>query len=138
MNINLDFMAWRKVALVLSAFLIVISLVSIVSKQLNYGLDFTGGTLVELKYPKPIEVGYIRSALNQAGYEGVQVVHFGSMQDILIKLPGSVSDTLGVEIIAVLKEETTQDIILRRIEYVWSILLDSYTVWIPLMYLEGI
>ena len=118
MNINLDFMAWRKVALVLSAFLIVISLVSIVSKQLNYGLDFTGGTLVELQYPKPIEVGYIRSALNQAGYEGVQVVHFGSMQDILIKLPGSVSDTLGVEINAVLKEETTQDIILRRIEYV--------------------
>ena len=118
MNINLDFMAWRKVALILSAFLIVISLVSIATKQLNYGLDFTGGTLVELQYPKSIEVGYIRSALNQAGYEGVQVVHFGSMQDILIKLPGSVSDTLGVEIIAVLKEETTQDIILRRIEYV--------------------
>ena len=91
MNINLDFMAWRKVALVLSAFLIVISLVSIVSKQLNYGLDFTGGTLVELQYPKPIEVGYIRSALNQAGYEGV--LHGQGRQPVRLHSP-----TRGAEV----------------------------------------
>jgi len=118
MNLNIDFMAWRKLAVIFSIFLVVVSLGSLLSKQLNYGLDFTGGTLVELHYPEPIEVGYVRTSLNQAGYDGVQVVHFGSMQDILIKLPGSVSDTLGVEIIQVLKEETFQNIILRRIEYV--------------------
>ena len=89
MNLNIDFMAWRKLAVIFSIFLVVVSLGSLLSKQLNYGLDFTGGTLVELHYPEPIEVGYVRTSLNQAGYDGVQVVHFGSMQANNIALPPS-------------------------------------------------
>lgn len=118
MNFNIDFMAWRKIALSVSIILATVSILSLSLKQLNYGLDFTGGSLVELHYPKEIEVGNIRQSLTNAGYEGAQVALFGSTQDVLIKLPGSVSDTLGAEIIQVLRQESSEDIDLRRIEYV--------------------
>ncbi len=118
MNLNIDFMAWRKIALSVSIILATVSILSLSLKQLNYGLDFTGGSLVELHYPNEIEVGNIRQSLTNAGYEGAQVALFGSTQDVLIKLPGSVSDTLGAEIIQVLRQESSEDIDLRRIEYV--------------------
>jgi len=118
MNFNIDFMSWRKIALSASIILATVSILSLSLKQLNYGLDFTGGSLVELHYPKEIEVGNIRQSLTNAGYEGAQVALFGSTQDVLIKLPGSVSDTLGAEIIQVLRQESSEDIDLRRIEYV--------------------
>ena len=118
MNFNIDFMSWRKIALFVSIILATVSILSLSLKQLNYGLDFTGGSLVELHYPKEIEVGNIRQSLTNAGYEGAQVALFGSTQDVLIKLPGSVSDTLGAEIIQVLRQESSEDIDLRRIEYV--------------------
>ena len=118
MNFNIDFMAWRKIALSVSIILTTVSILSLSLKQLNYGLDFTGGSLVELHYPKEIEVANIRQSLTNAGYEGAQVALFGSTQDVLIKLPGSVSDTLGAEIIQVLRQESSEDIVLRRIEYV--------------------
>jgi len=92
MNFNIDFMSWRKIALSASIILATVSILSLSLKQLNYGLDFTGGSLVELHYPKEIEVANIRQSLTNAGYEGAQVALFGSTQDVLIKLPGSVSD----------------------------------------------
>ena len=118
MNFNIDFMAWRKIALGVSIILVIVSILSLGLKQLNYGLDFTGGSLVELHYPKEVKVGDIRQSLTEAGYEGAQVALFGSTQDVLIKLPGSVSDTLGTEIIEVLRKETSEQIDLRRIEFV--------------------
>ena len=118
MNFNIDFMSWRKIALSASIILATVSILSLSLKQLNYGLDFTGGSLVELHYPNEIEVGNIRQSLTNAGYEGAQVALFGSTQDVLIKLPGSVSDTLGAEIIQVLRQESSEDIVLRRVEYV--------------------
>jgi preprotein translocase subunit SecF len=111
-------MSWRKIALSASIILATVSILSLSLKQLNYGLDFTGGSLVELHYPKEIEVANIRQSLTNAGYEGAQVALFGSTQDVLIKLPGSVSDTLGAEIIQVLRQESSEDIVLRRVEYV--------------------
>lgn len=118
MNFNIDFMSWRKIALSISIILATVSILSLSLKQLNYGLDFTGGSLVELHYPKEIEVANIRQSLTNAGYEGAEVALFGSTQDVLIKLPGSVSDTLGAEIIQVLRQESSEDIVLRRVEYV--------------------
>ena len=118
MNFNIDFMAWRKIALGASLLLLFISVTSLFVKQLNYGLDFTGGSLVELHYPQEVQVGEVRESLTKAGFKGAQVVLFGSTQDVLIKLPGSVSDTLGAEIIQVLRQETSDEILLRRVEYV--------------------
>ena len=119
MNFNIDFLAWRKIALVLSSIFLLVSLSSLFLKELNWGLDFTGGTLVELSYPNEANIPQIRQNLIQGGFEGAQVANFGSSREVLIKLPGSVSDSLGSEIVSLLStsnEGKTVD--LRRIEYV--------------------
>ena len=119
MNFNIDFLAWIKIALVLSSIFLLVSLSSLFLKELNWGLDFTGGTLVELSYPNEANIPQIRQNLIQGGFEGAQVANFGSSREVLIKLPGTVSDSLGSEIVSLLStsnEGKTVD--LRRIEYV--------------------
>ena len=119
MNFNIDFLAWRKLALGISLFLVIGSITSLIIKELNFGLDFTGGTLVELSYPSGAEVNSIRDTLRTGGYEGAQVANFGSNKEVLIKLPGTISDSLGSEIVSILKQKNIeQNIELRRIEYV--------------------
>ena len=119
MNFNIDFLAWRKLALGISLFLVIGSITSLIIKELNFGLDFTGGTLVELSYPNGVEVNAIRDTLSTGGYEGAQVANFGSNKEVLIKLPGTISDSLGSEIVSILKQKNIeQNIELRRIEYV--------------------
>ena len=119
MNLNIDFLAWRKVALGFSITLLIISLASLYLKNLNFGLDFTGGTLVELNYPTKVDLSLIRDTLNNAGYEGAQVANFGSDREVLIKLSGTASDQLGAEILDLLKENSLEgQIDLRRIEFV--------------------
>ena len=119
MNFNIDFLAWRKLALIVSSIFIVVSIGSIFIKELNWGLDFTGGTLVELSYPNGAEIDSIRDTLRSEGFEGAQVANFGSNKEVLIKLPGTISDSLGSEIISLLKKQNiNEDIDLRRIEYV--------------------
>ena len=119
MNFNIDFLVWRKIALVLSSIFLLVSLSSLFLKELNWGLDSTGGTLVELSYPNEANIPQIRQNLIQGGFEGAQVANFGSSREVLIKLPGTVSDSLGSEIVSLLStsnEGKTVD--LRRIEYV--------------------
>ncbi|HJM59443.1 MAG TPA: protein translocase subunit SecF, partial [SAR86 cluster bacterium] len=119
MNFNIDFLAWKKLALIMSGVLILVSLTSLIVKELNYGLDFTGGTLVELSYPNGAEIDQIRETLRSSGFEGAQVANFGTNQEVLIKLPGTISDSLGSDIVSVLKQANlNQEIDLRRIEYV--------------------
>ena len=119
MNFNINFLAWRKLALIFSSIFLLVSVSSVFIKGLNWGLDFTGGTLVELSYPNGAEVNSIRDTLRTGGYEGAQVANFGSNKEVLIKLPGTKSDSLGSEIVALLKEKNiNEDIDLRRIEYV--------------------
>ena len=119
MNFNIDFLAWRKLALVVSSIFLVVSIGSLFIKELNWGLDFTGGTLVELSYPNGAEINSIRDSLRSEGFEGAQVANFGSNQEVLIKLPGTISDSLGSEIVSLLKKQNlNEDIDLRRIEYV--------------------
>tara|TARA_B100000700_G_scaffold24715_1_gene23894 strand:+ start:174 stop:1091 length:918 start_codon:yes stop_codon:yes gene_type:complete len=119
MTFNIDFLAWRKLALIVSSIFIVVSISSLFIKELNWGLDFTGGTLVELSYPNGAEIDSIRDTLRSEGFEGAQVANFGSNKEVLIKLPGTISDSLGSEIISLLKKQSlNEDIDLRRIEYV--------------------
>ena len=119
MSFNIDFLAWRKLALIVSSIFLVVSISSLFIKGLNWGLDFTGGTLVELSYPNGAEIDSIRDTLRSEGFEGAQVANFGSNKEVLIKLPGTISDSLGSEIISSLKKKNlNEDIDLRRIEYV--------------------
>ena len=119
MTFNIDFLAWRKIAIIFSAIFLIVSTGSLFFKELNYGLDFTGGTLVELSYPEAANISNIREMLSEGGFEGAQVANFGSSNEVLIKLPGTVSDSLGSEIVSLLNSvDSNQTIDLRRIEYV--------------------
>lgn len=119
MTTKINFMYYRKIALGVSLLLMILSLVSLVFKQLNLGLDFTGGTLVELHYTEPADIESIRRTLSQSGYEGVEVSTFGSNQEVLIKLAGLSSDKIGSEITSLLKPLNSSDQeFLRRNEFV--------------------
>jgi len=84
-NSNIDFLGWRKVSMTISAVLVVIALGAIFIKNLNYGLDFTGGVLVEAQYTDVIEVSDVRAALADAGFADAQVVSSGA-HEVAIKL----------------------------------------------------
>ena len=119
MTFNIDFLAWRRIAIIFSSVFLILSIGSWLFKDLNYGLDFTGGTLVELSYPDSANISEIRQTLVLGGFEGAQVANFGSSKEVLIKLPGTVSDSLGSEIVSLLSSSSLdQEIDLRRIEYV--------------------
>ena len=119
MSYNIDFLAWRRVALIFSSIFLIVSVSSLFLKELNYGLDFTGGTLVELSYPDSANISEIRETLVNGGFSGAQVANFGSSKEVLIKLPGTVSDSLGSEIVTLLSSASlNQEVDLRRIEYV--------------------
>ena len=119
MTFQIDFLAWRKIAIIFSSIFLVLSIGSLLVKELNYGLDFTGGTLVELSYPEEANITNIRETLVDGGFNGAQVANFGSSTEVLIKLPGTVSDSLGSEIVSLLSADNSdQAIDLRRIEYV--------------------
>ena len=123
-NLNLDFMRYRKVAGSSSVAAILLSLLSLLMLQLEWGLDFTGGTLVEVSYIDPVVPEVIRSQLSAVGYEGHVVQYFGSDRDILVRIPpqkglsAGENASLGDRIILSLREISEADVILRRSEFV--------------------
>ncbi len=114
----IKFMAWRKPAFVLSAVLLVISIGSLAVRQLNWGLDFTGGTLVEVHYSETADLNAIRGTLQSEGYPGAVVVSFGSDQDVMIRLPDGYSDDEGNVLLKKLQDSFSGTVELRRIEFV--------------------
>ena len=114
----IDFMGQRKLAFLFSAVLIIASLGSLATKQLNWGLDFTGGTLVEVHYSETADLEAIRGTLTNGGYAGAIVVSFGTDQDVLIRLPQGYSDSEGVAILQKLQANFPGNVELRRIEFV--------------------
>ena len=112
-----DFMGKRKLAAIASAALLVISLGSLVSKGLVLGLDFTGGTLIEVGFEQPVEIGPIRGLLTENQFHDPVVVHFGTETDLLIKLQGEPAADLGDRVLAALRS-SGEEVELRRIEFV--------------------
>lgn len=112
----IDFVGKRKYAMILSAFLLAVSIVSIGFQGLKLGIDFTGGTLIELGYENTADLDDIRSKLESANYSGANVQYFGSDTEVLIQLePQAVSSAkLSSSIIRMLGE----DIDVRRVEFV--------------------
>jgi preprotein translocase subunit SecF len=88
---KIDFLGARKVALIVSVILVVASMASFIMRGLNLGIDFTGGTLVEVGYQQPVEVESIRITLGANGFEDAVVQHFGTFQDVMVRLPSSYS-----------------------------------------------
>ncbi len=114
----INFMRVRHLAGVFSLLLILGSIVSLVVNGLQFGLDFTGGTQIEVGYQKPADLNQIRSQLAGAGYEGAVVVYFGAETDVLIRLQRGFDPGLGEEILAALNRDAAQPVQLRRIEFV--------------------
>ncbi len=114
----IKFMSQRKLAMVFSLILLAISIGSLATKQLNWGLDFTGGTLVEVHYSESADLKSIRSTLDSKGYEGATVVSYGTDRDVLIRLPKGYSDQQGTALLLILEESFAGSVELRRIEFV--------------------
>ena len=122
---TINFMGQRKLAQFISLVLLVASIGSLAVKQLNWGLDFTGGTLVEVHYSETADLNAIRSTLEGAGYDGAIVVSFGSDKDVMIRLPKGYSDKEGAQLLTTLQEAYAEKgagglsgVELRRIEFV--------------------
>ncbi len=115
---SIAFMRGRFVAAAVSGLLLLATVVSLATQQLNWGLDFTGGTLIELNYEQSADLGAIREKLSVSGFEGAMVVSFGTDRDVLVRLPISYSDAEGARMVDVLRESTSQDITLQRMEFV--------------------
>ena len=118
MDIRFQFMKYRKIAGIASITIFVISIFSLGFRGLSLGLDFSGGTLVEVSYETPVELEAIRNTLIDNGYEDSQVVNFGSNLDVLIKVADqNGNSSLGENISQVLEKEGFEGEI-KRVEFV--------------------
>ncbi|WP_078085301.1 protein translocase subunit SecF [Microbulbifer mangrovi] len=127
-----DFMRWRKLAAAISLLLVVASIVALATNGLKLGLDFTGGTQIEVGYENAPKIEDVRNQLTDAGFEGAAVVRFGSDSELLIKLPPEVAEqqaqqnardadatnSIGDKVVGALRQHTDGKIELRRVEMV--------------------
>ena len=124
--LNFDFMKLRNIAMMFSAILLIVSIAALVTRGLNLGLDFTGGTLLEVSYQQPADIEKIRGQLDDSGFLGSTVQHFGSETDVLIRMAEAYRDTLGAEVLEALRVGSVEegkafnDVELRRSEFVGS------------------
>lgn len=121
MNIKIgtiNFMGVRNIAFAATLVLTLIALGSWITKGINFGLDFTGGTLIELNYQQPADLGKVRDELVKAGYAEAVVQSFGDTKDVLVRMP-SEDPELGKKVAAALQQADAQNpASLKRVEYV--------------------
>ena len=121
MPLDINFLGLRKLCFVISALLILASIASVSVRGLNFGIDFTGGVLLEVGYPRPAELEQIRGLLQDSGYDGALVQSFGTATDVLVRLPppdegvdgGQIRDT----VLRLLRQQEPL-VDLRRVEFV--------------------
>ncbi|WP_428309606.1 protein translocase subunit SecF [Hydrocarboniphaga sp.] len=125
---NIDFMAQRKTGLWVSSALTVAVILLLAFRGLNFGIDFTGGVLVEVTYPQTVQLDEVREHLKSAGYERETVQYFGTSQDVLIRLPPSKDSTAQVStrILEALNAQQ-ENIQLRKIDFVGAQVGDELT-----------
>ncbi len=117
---HLDFMGARKMALVISALAISVAIGSFITRGLNFGIDFTGGVLLEVGYEQTADLAAIRNTLAGAGFGDATVQNFGSSQEVLIRLlpeEGQSATEIRDQMLGVLRQESP-DVVLRRVEFV--------------------
>lgn len=125
----IHFMKMAKPAFVLSVILVVLSLGSVAFKGINWGLDFTGGTVIEVGYDKPVDLEAIRPFLAKEGFNEAQIQHFGSSKDVMIRIAprdGVDSQHLGSQVVTVMQAYDSSAE-MRRIEFVGPSVGDELT-----------
>lgn len=118
---KVDFMRYAPVMLALSGVLVLISVISLATRGLNFGIDFTGGTLVEVKYPAPVELDQVHTALAGHGLTKAVVQYFGTRSEVLVRIPageaGS-SGELSTRVLVALDAGGAGGVALQRVEFV--------------------
>ncbi len=119
---NIDFMGRRKMAFILSAILMVLSVVSLTTRGLNFGLDFTGGMLIEVSYPSAPLITEVRANLGDAGLDDAVVQTFGTATDIVVRIPPRSEDESDAELSTIILEALEKgvegEVVMRRVEFV--------------------
>ncbi|MEH6357464.1 MAG: protein translocase subunit SecF [Pseudomonadales bacterium] len=115
---NFDFMGKRKFAAILSIVLVVVAISSLAIKQLSFGLDFTGGTLIEVSYEQQADLNLIRQQLALGGFEKPVVQYFGAETEVLVRLPQGYNQEVGGQVLATLSDQGKYNVELRRSEFV--------------------
>ena len=129
-SLNIDFMGKRKIAMFLSIALIVISLASLATRGLVFGIDFTGGTLIEVGYSQDADLEKARQVLAENGFAEAQVQQFGTPRDVLIRLApreGVKSSELSDKVFGLLSKQAGGKVELRRVEFVGPQVGDELT-----------
>ena len=115
---TINFKGVRNVAFGVTVLLTVLALFSMFHKGMNYGLDFTGGTLIELTYEKPADLTKVRNELVSAGFHDAVVQSFGATTDLLVRMPGD-DPLLGNKVAAALGQaDTSNPAVIKRVEFV--------------------
>ena len=115
------FMSYRKAALLLSLVLMLASVFSLATNKLNFGLDFTGGTLIEIGFDKTADLNKIREIMDTNGFDDAVVKFYGSSRDVVIRLATREdvkAEMLGNQVLDILQSGTGETIDMRRIEFV--------------------
>lgn len=118
MNFNIPFMSYRRVATISSLVLLVLSVGSLSFKGLNLGLDFSGGTLIEVSYEQAADLAEIRDLVFTNGFDDFQVVNFGSNSDVLIKVADKNGNSQIGDVVFKFLQAVDPAIELKRIEFV--------------------
>lgn len=116
-----DFMRWDKLAFTLSGLLLIASFVIMGVKGFNWGLDFTGGTVIEITLEKPADIETLRGALQKSGFVDPQIQNFGSSRDVLVRLSpheGNAGQELGNKVVSTINQVSQQNATVKRIEFV--------------------
>jgi preprotein translocase subunit SecF len=127
-----DFMRWRKLAAAISLGMVIVSIIALAMNGLKLGLDFTGGTQIEVGYENAPKIEDVRAQLESAGFKGAAVVRFGSDRELLIKLPPEVAEaqaqqnareaeanqSVGDKVVGALRQHSDGRVDLRRVEMV--------------------
>ena len=96
-NSKIDFLGWRNISVTISAVLMLISIVAIGVRGLNYGLDFTGGVLVEASYEQPVDSNEVRKSLEDGGFPNAVVQSVGGSREVAIRLQSASTQQEGVK-----------------------------------------
>ncbi len=118
---NIDFMGLRKLAFGLSAFMVIAAIVLIATRGLNLGLDFTGGTVIEVGYPQEVDLDEIRGLLKKKGYERAVAQYFGTSREVLIRIApreGEDRSAVGKDVKDLLSQASNGKAVFKRVEFV--------------------
>ncbi|MFI0474586.1 protein translocase subunit SecF [Halomonas sp. HMF6819] len=116
-HLNIDFMGRRNMAFIASAVMLVVSIIAIAALSLNLGLDFTGGTLIEVRYGAAPSLDAVRQLLENSGFQDVSVQTFGASTEVLIRLQQAFDPDVGTSVVNLLRE-SGESVDLVRAEFV--------------------